>query len=118
MNKHLDRLKEIKPIILTVFFSILLGTGCEFKRSLPVAKEKLVQVLVDIHIAEGATQQITQPELKDSLVQIYYGQIFKIHSIDETAFYESMAMLRENPYLLSELYTAVLDTIDQRMGQD
>ncbi len=105
----------IKLLVLTTALSI---SNCGKKKELPIPKEQLIKVLVDIHLAEGAMQTITHEELTDSLTNAYYDQIYAMHNIDQQQFESTMEQLREDPYILSDLYTAVLDTISLRMEKN
>ena len=111
-NKFLI-LDKLKIVAFIVSFCLSLFS-CSREPKLPIGKEKLVRILADIHIAEGAMQSMTHVELADSLTNLYHGQIFEIHQVDQVSFDQTMAILREDPYLLMDLYTVVLDTIMAR----
>ena len=77
------------------------------EESLTIEKEKMVLILVDVYLAEGALQPVKVTK-KDSLAATYYEQIFKIHDIKEEDFLENIRILRENPKLSKDIYKKVL----------
>lgn len=75
-----------------------------------VAEEKLIEVLVDIHIAEAALQPVYEAN-KDSLANLYYDQIFEIHDFDRETFFKNIAILRKHPELTRDIYKKVTERI-------
>ena len=66
---------------LSLIFFVIFFFSCGPKPTvLPIEKESLIPVLVDVHIAEAAVQSLRKQE-KDSVIQVYYDQIFEIHNI-------------------------------------
>lgn len=101
------------PWILTAGL-VVLGTGCGGDpEDLPVRGEELVDLLVDVHIAEAAMQDLYGTD-KDSMAEVYYQQIFYLHEIDAPAFDTTMAVLRRNPDYTARVYRQVMAVLEQR----
>lgn len=67
-------------------FLILLSSSmwaCQFQHSAEkpsVSDEKMARIMADLAIADAATNGIAGYD-KDSLVQVYYRQVFELHGI-------------------------------------
>lgn len=82
-------------------------TGTEADKLL-IAEEKMVDVLADVHLAEGLLMNVPNAQTKDSLARVYYGQIFRHYSVDSTQFNYTMQRYMQNPELLHGLYERIL----------
>ena len=80
---------------------------------LELSEEKLVPVLADVHIIEGALLSVF-PSQKDSLRELYYQQVFEIHGISEKSFEHDIELLKMNPKLMDQVYEKVLKELDQK----
>jgi hypothetical protein len=92
-----------------LFFSIclisLLSINCKNNNSianLPIAEEKLVEVLCDVHIAE-AMLDTEATEVRDSILNVYYGQIMEKHQIKKIDFDSSLTLLGRQPVVANRL---------------
>jgi len=99
---------------LFLFLFVIFLFACGPKPAvLPIEKERLIPVLVDVHIAEAAVQSLRKQE-KDSVIQVYYEQIFEIHKISEDDFYASMEVLKQDAYQLEQIYEVVLEEVTKK----
>ena len=91
---------------------VLLLTACNKNEApqLSLTEEKLLDILIDVHVAEGSIQNIYGPE-KDSLIDLYYQQIYKIHDITEATFNENMKIIRRNPAYVEKIYKKIVDKL-------
>ncbi|MCB0568259.1 MAG: DUF4296 domain-containing protein [Phaeodactylibacter sp.] len=88
--------------------------GCGHKQAaLPIEEGKLVSVLIDVHLAEAAAQNL-RGHTKDSILDMYYEQIFKIHGLDQATFESTMLSIRENPERLEAVYAEVMKEMERR----
>lgn len=78
---------------------------------LPIEDKKLIDILCDVHILEGAIQNAPL-DLKDSLAKLYYDQVYEKHQISESDFRNSLEVLENNPNYLSKFYNEVLVRLD------
>ena len=97
-----------------IFIFALLGLfACEKKPSpLAISEPELIPILADVHIAEAALQHL-RGELKDSMANVYYEQLYEIHEISEEDFGQTMEALREDPIRLERIYTQVIELISE-----
>ncbi len=77
----------------------------------PLSEDQMVDVLSQIHVAEGATQIIAQPE-RDSLTAYYYVAIFEMTNIDERDFQKSLQVYLAHPEKMEALYARVSTKVE------
>lgn len=101
-------------ILLLSLFSCSQG-----RESIPLGEDELVNVLIDVHIAEAAVQTL-RGATKDSMINLYYDQICEIHGVNREEFETSMEILRNDPKRLEELYAEVMSEMERQEveGQD
>lgn len=101
--------------IQLIFFLLFLGIACTKPgiENTEIPPEKLVEILVDVHYAEGALLN-AQFGVRDSLRKLYYGQIFEIHNITEDQFERDMSTVKLHPRMLEKIYEKVLNEIIER----
>jgi hypothetical protein len=100
----------ITTLAITLF--ACLGMGCmeEPKPSLP--QEKIVAILTDIHMAEAAGHRLFG-EVKDSMLTIYYQQVYDLHGVQESEFLEDLDLLYQHPNQLEGIYEQVLERMNE-----
>lgn len=104
---------RVVPGILLLLL-LFAGMACTKKQAGPsMPKEKLVRLLVDMHLAEAALQNVFGAT-KDSLAEVYYADICTIHKLNRGQLDEVMEELRQNPLAMSETYREVIKRIDNR----
>ncbi|MFK8104628.1 MAG: DUF4296 domain-containing protein [Saprospiraceae bacterium] len=96
-----------------ILLFVLCTIACNQAADLRIEEEKLVQVLTDVHIAEGAAQNLVQP-VKDSMLTLYYQQIFDIHKLEEADFKADMIYLSNHSKVSQDIYERVLNEITKR----
>ena len=94
-----------------IFFS-----SCQKQESPSVDQEKLINILVDIHLVEASLLGFSD-EQKDSLSALYYQQIYEIHSIAEDSFLNEMKYLKSHPDYMIDVYEKVLEEITKRENE-
>ena len=94
----------------------LLAFSCSEETNLVIPEEELVPVLVDIHLAEAMAQKL-YGELKDTISQTYYEQVFTIHHITREQFDEAYQQLQDDPKLMFQVYEKVLEEINRQEAQ-
>lgn len=78
--------------------------------NLNIPKEKLIGVMIDLNVAEGATQLLL-PNQMDSIRSSYLTQILTIHNVNKIDLDEALKQLYAQPKLNEEFQLAVLDSI-------
>ena len=103
--------------MIAVFSACLIFiSSCQKQESPSVDQEKLINILVDIHLIEASLLGFSD-EQKDSLSAFYYQQIYEIHSITEDSFLTEMKYLKSHPDYMIEIYEKVLEEIAKRENE-
>ena len=97
-----------------MLIGIGLLTACKPREArLSIPDEEVVQLLADVHSAEAAVQHLPNPA-RDSMVRIYYDQVFKQHHIDQAGYEQLVVTLRKDPDRMSILYEKVVEELGKR----
>lgn len=78
-----------------------------------IEEDKLIAVLIDVHIAEAAVQAL-RGETKDSVINVYYDQICTIHGVGRDEFETTMEKYRNEPKRMEALYGRVLEEMERQ----
>ncbi|MBW8050195.1 MAG: DUF4296 domain-containing protein [Cytophagales bacterium] len=104
-------MKKLYCILIT-----LLVFACVQQEEPPaniISKEQMINILVDIHIAEAMVDEAHLS--KDSSIAIFKDlAIFKKHGIEKENFDESYNYYLRNINILDDIYTAVVDSLSVR----
>lgn len=95
--------------------SVLVLVSCQSGgdlNNLPIPKEKLVKVLSDAYIVEAAIQNYTL-DIKDSLSDYYYEQLYEIHNITKEDYQKSLEIVKNHPEALDSLYQNISDHLNE-----
>ncbi len=85
--------------------------GCKPKaQPLGIEETKLVEILVEIHLAEGQMEIVNMAD-RDTLGKRLYQSVLDAHGVQREVFDETMLVLREDPERLNTIYTKVLDQL-------
>jgi Domain of unknown function (DUF4296) len=103
-----------KKYFFLFILALLSSVGCkEEQAQLTIPKDKLINVLIDVHFSEAILQNTNQQE-KDSLSAILYQQIYAIHGISETTLKENVNELRRHPAQMQTIYQSIVKKIRAR----
>jgi len=112
-------MKLKKDILL--FLSILFFSCSDKERaSIPdtvLSQEKMVKVLVDIHLLEASMNFSVSPETIASLDVQAGADVFKKHTITKAQYDESFIFYSQNPELLGEIYQLVLNNLSKMQAE-
>lgn len=95
--------------ILTFLF---LSTGCG-KEAPPIDRERIVNILMDVHIAEGLINGHHPSIMKDSLQKRYLNQILEKWNTTEPEFEAALNHMNGDPNYMREVYEAVQDQVNK-----
>ena len=102
---------------LLIFFLLL--PACLSKEKPPqgvLHSDKMVAILVDIHIAEARANRI-QLRSYDS-IQAYYkkleANVYQKHKVDSVTYRKSFRYYMDHMKQMDEIYTAVVDSLNVR----
>ncbi len=100
------------PSFYWLIIVLLIGLfSCEEELELPIEEDKLIPMMVDIHIAEVALQQMGQG-VRDSMTNMYLGQIFEMHGSNKEDYRKTIDLVRREPELLQRIYAEVYRIIE------
>lgn len=77
-----------------------------------LAEDKMIAVLLDIHLAEAAVQTEKNTK-KDSLLHLYYQDIYRIHNITQEDFERNLEAWFDNPEIADKLYEKVVESLNK-----
>lgn len=106
----------MKRILFLLLFPFLFVACKPEQEAAPIAADKMLRILADIHIAEIYSSMLDdsthQPKIKnlDSLAT-YYQQIFAHHKVSEPEFQQSVEWYRNNPGDLDTVYKRMIEDI-------
>lgn len=87
------------------------GSSCgPPKPTLPMEREALVDILIDIHLAEAAVQELPIGR-RDTILDVLYQEIRKQHQIDSAELAAVLLEIRREPTLVDPVYQEVLDSL-------
>lgn len=92
-------------IFIVLIMNLMSCGGGEYQLS--TDDKKMVAVLADVHIAEAGMEAIPDKAVKDSLANIWYGQVFTIHHITKAEFERYMKEIAQNTDRMNAVYGAV-----------
>ena len=91
-----------------LFFVISCG---EKEIPIPLSEEKMIEVLIDIHMAESMIEKLPVLD-RDTVGSVYYRMIYRTHGISKEDFDESISILREDPVRLNKVYSEILEQLN------
>ena len=101
-------LKKLR--LVSVVFAVL---ACRSdSNNLPIPKDKLLPVLIDIHMVEAVVDNDSQA-MKDSLTTLYYPQIFEKYGVTAKDFDSTVKYMNERPKLMHDIYEDVMKEIQK-----
>lgn len=116
----------MKAQFLIIFIPVLLLAACKTgpKRFADnpdaiLGKEKMVKVLTDISLAEGALSVKSFPkDSADSMARGYYQEVLDEHDVKTARFRKSMTYYIENPDILIEIQKGVVESLSAKEGRE
>lgn len=96
---------------LLLFF--LVGACRPKSPELPIPRDQLVPVLVDVQLAEAILQNFYGQE-KDSLAQLYYQKICSLHGVEKSKLDSTLVLLQQDPQRMQDVFSEVLDSLTVR----
>ncbi len=101
-------------IMISTSLIIFLAASCqESEETYSIEEEKMINILVDIHISEAAAQQ-GDISHRDSLRTVYYDQVFEIHEVSKSKYEADMELLKRDAERLTQTYDKVIEKLKER----
>ncbi len=95
---------------------LLIGLACKEKEQVIEVDRRMLNVLADIHFAESAASMYPKLQ-KDSLIKVYYNQVFEIHEISEDSFNLWIDAIQANPKEAELLYEKLTEEIKKKSSR-
>jgi len=93
-------------LLSTLLLIFAMSCNIESKPSDLISKNKMSDILKDVHMAESSIQTMNASH-RDSIARLYYGHIFRIHEVKEDEYYKSLEYYTRSPKELEEIYIEV-----------
>src|SRR4051812_29364775 len=98
--------------IFFLFISFFCVCSCSKKEEkIPkniISKQKMTEILIDIHLAEAQTQLASRTDNSKSVKQSYYKYIFQKHKISYDQLAKSYQFYAAHPDIFSKIYDDVI----------
>lgn len=104
--------------ILTLF--VLFLSCSSGKDNIPhdiIPKDKMMTILMDIHIAEAGVKIETSPDSTLAKANDYYHFIFRQNEVSEEDFRKSFRYYAKHPELLQSIYQTMLDEMSKKESE-
>jgi hypothetical protein len=112
-------MKRFFCLLVTAYCLLLLSCGEKEKQTTIPAnilpKEKMAQVITDIHIAEAEAGIHALPD-STSKGLISFQKVFEKDTITKRQYEESLTFYIDHPQLLDTVYTQVLNELSKMQG--
>lgn len=97
--------------LLVLFFLLIFFGACNFGRKPKgvIAENEMVDVLIDMHLADGYTSTVFDTT---QIVQLY-KTVYKNHGIDSLTFRKSLQYYAKEPQELQKIYDKVTAKLQQ-----
>ena len=104
-------------ICILILFGAVLTAGCgEKQEKLLIDEDKLVNILAEVHLAEGEMETVNMSD-RDTLGKSLYQLIMTHYGVRREDFDQTMIILREDPDRLERVYEKVLDKLSKIQAQ-
>jgi len=120
--------KGLLRFIMPVFFiitSFVIFSSCSSKERVPegvLTKDQMVNVLIELHIAEEKVNQLKLPiDSSKTLAAVMKDKVLEKTNVEDTVFEDSFNYYLDRPKEMEQIYTAIVDSLqlrEQRAPQD
>lgn len=83
-----------------------------------IANDKMVNVLVDMHIADAVLSRVSNQDTMLMMASSKYYIIFKKYNIDSAMFSRSLKHYNYQPDELAKIYARVIDSINAKITKE
>ena len=114
-----------RSIFILVFTALaLLLSSCSGKQETRIpgdilAKEKMAEILADIHIQEAALSlNLASRDSSSDSVEPLYLSVLKKHGVEQPLYDESFSFYSKHPELMNALYEEVITMLSKRKAKE
>jgi hypothetical protein len=102
--------KKISIIILTL--SLCYACSTDSRPEGILSEDKMVDVLVDIHMAEGISSSLSIPfDSSKMIYPILEEEVFRKHQVPDSVFMESFQYYLRNTKQMERIYARTIDSL-------
>lgn len=98
-----------------LIFILILTLGCIKEEKPPeyiLPEEKMVSILIDLHVLEGKVQQLRIKRDSSELVFNHFeNEVFKKHNVTDSIYLKNLTYYYDHPQKMEKIYGAVLDSL-------
>ena len=102
------------PVLVLISVACLLA-GCRPRSVL--SSEKMEDILVDLHKADGIILVTGMQYNRDTLQQVCYGEVLEKHKITQSQFDSSLVWYTAHPQLFNKIYPHVMARLEAEQNQ-
>jgi hypothetical protein len=114
-TQRLLRLTTLVSVKSLLFICLILFiVACQRDNKYTIPREKMALIVADLHVAEGATTFI-EGSKKDSVLNIYYQQVFEIQGISKEEFDKNLETMKLDPEEMAKVYKIAADSLEAKM---
>lgn len=110
----------VKKIFVPLFALILFQSCTRTEGPVPkeiISPDSMVSILVDVHLAEAASNVSRINDVQRFSASDLYPVIFKTHHTDSVAFRKSFDYYLEHPKKLDKIYEQVINELSKRESE-
>lgn len=114
--------------LILILTSIFLMPACsneapintaDFDYTAPIEREKMIDIMIDIHLAEALANNTKLKREGVELKEIgeYYKDIFKVHQIDQEKFTMAFEYYTQRPNDFDLMYEELIDKMSKMQAE-
>ena len=104
-------------LMISTIFTACNDTTVSPKKIEPdIPQDKMIQILKDIHLAEAIAQS-ERIHIKDSLLAIYYDDIYRIHNITKEDLERNIELWMSDAKVTDKLYEKVIEELSKEESE-
>ncbi len=112
-----------RVVILASAFFLLMSACSEELTDKPhklVSRDRLIDILVDIHLADAAyqTRRYINEEIKNYKESDFYYSVLKKHGVADSIFEKSLIYYAGKPKDFEKIYTRVINRLNELQQED
>jgi len=111
-------MRKIERQILHLFFFVflILNGGCQENKGVPIIKkDKMVEILTDIHLTQAVVEQEILPQGVKK--EYYYCSIFERHGVTEELFDSAIGWYAANMDVFEKVYAEVIANLERKKAE-
>lgn len=100
--------------IIILFLILLMIDSCSFKKKPDgiLSEDMMVNLLVDIHMAEGYVQSLSIPyDSSRKLYPVFEKEVFEKHQVPDSVYVQSLQYYLRDAAKMEELYSRTIDSL-------